>query len=185
MAYYRKVDRILSHQSNPDLNLAMRQAEAACGLHKGGKQEEESTTPNRNLRSLVTAILCDKRNLHTAIHSHDIHTQQYTHRIATRLETTRWHLREWQEYRATDLAQEQQRYLQNPRPYTSRKHVDKICRETGHRGIRAVHLQDGAVTNDSKVVIGEMLNSFGHQHNTEEGERSDYSKHLISHLPQL
>ena len=39
MAYYRTVDRIVGHQSDPDLNLAMRQAAAACGLHEGGKHE--------------------------------------------------------------------------------------------------------------------------------------------------
>ena len=33
LAYYRSVGNILGHQSDPDLNLAMRQAAAACGLH--------------------------------------------------------------------------------------------------------------------------------------------------------
>ena len=79
----------------------------------------------------------------------------------------------------------QQRYLRNPRPYKSLKHVDKILGETGHRGIRAVRLQDGTVTNNPKVVIEEVLTSFKSQHNAEDAELSDYTKHLISHLPQL
>ena len=103
VAYYSNVDRILGHQSEPDLNLAMRQAAAACSLHEGGKHEQETTTPHRDLRSMVTAIWCDKRDLHTAIHSHDTHTQQHTHRIAARLETTRRQLREWDEHPARTL----------------------------------------------------------------------------------
>ena len=105
---------------------------------------------------MVTAIWCDNRDLHTAIHSHDTHTPQHTHRIAARLETTQHHLREWQKHCAKDLAQEQERYLQNPRPYKSLKHVEKILGETGHQGIRAVRLQDGTVTKYPKVVIEDV-----------------------------
>ena len=75
MAYYRTVDRILGHQSNPHLNLPMRQAAAACGLHWGVRHEQETTTPHRDLRSMVNAMWCDKRDLHTAIQSQDTHTQ--------------------------------------------------------------------------------------------------------------
>ena len=185
MAYYRTVHRILGHQSDPDLNLAMRQAAAACGLHEGGKHEQETTIPHRDLRSMVTAIWCDKRDLHTAIGSNDTEPQKHPPRIAARLETTLRHHREWHERRAKDLAQEQQRYLKNPRPYKSLKHVEKILGETRHRGIGAVRLQDGTLTNDPKVVIEEVLNSFKRQQNAEDGELSDYTKHLISHLPQV
>ena len=185
MTYYRTADRIPVHGRDPDLNLAMRQAATACGLHEGGKHEQETTTPPREVRSMVTAIWCDKRDLHMTIHSHDTHTQQHTNRIAARLETTRRHLREWHECRAKDLAQEQQRNLQHTRPYKSLKHVDNILGETGHRGIRAVRPQDGTVTNLPKVVIEEVSNSFKRQYNAQDGELSDYTKHLISHLPQL
>ena len=154
MAYYRTLDRILGHQSDRDLTLAMRQAAAACGLQGGGKHEQETTTQHRDLRSMVTAIWCDERDLHMAIHSPGTHTQQHTQSIAARLKTTRRRLREWHERRAKDLAQEQQRSLQNPRPHKSLKHVDKIFGEMGRRGIRAVRLQDGTVTNNTKVVIG-------------------------------
>ena len=65
------------------------------------------------------------------------------------------------------------------------KQVDKILGETGHWGIRAVRLQDGTVTNDPKVVIEEVLNSFKRQDNAEDRELSDYTKQLISHLPKL
>ena len=87
--------------------------------------------------------------------------------------------------RAKELAQEQQRYFQNPPPYKSLKHLGKVLGETGHRGIKAVCLQDGTVTNDPKVVLEEVLNSFQRQHNTEDEELSAYTKELISHLPKL
>ena len=74
---------------------------------------------------------------------------------------------------------------QNPQPYKSLKHVDKVLGETGHRGIKAVRLQDGTVTNDPKVVLEEVLYSFLRQHNTEDGELSAYTEELISHLPKL
>ena len=76
MAYYRTVDRILSQQAEPDLNLAMRQAATACGLHRGRPHGQETTTPHRYLRFMVNAIWRDKQDLHMAIHSHDPHTQQ-------------------------------------------------------------------------------------------------------------
>ena len=41
------------------------------------------------------------------------------------------------------------------------------------------------MTNDCKVVIEEVLNNFKRQHNAEDGELSDYTIHLISHLPKL
>ena len=63
--------------------------------------------------------------------------------------------------------------------------MDKIFRETGNRGISAVRLQDSTVSNDHKVVIEEVLNSFKRQHNAEDGELSDYTRHLGSHLAQL
>ena len=63
--------------------------------------------------------------------------------------------------------------------------MDKVLGETGHRGIKAVRLQDGTVTNDPKVVLEEVLNSFLRQHNTEDGELSAYTEELISHLPKL
>ena len=63
--------------------------------------------------------------------------------------------------------------------------MDKVLGETGHRGIKAVRLQDSTVTNDAKVVLEEVLNSFLRQQNTEDGELSAYTEELISHLPQL
>ena len=63
--------------------------------------------------------------------------------------------------------------------------MDKVLGETGHRGIKASRLQDGTVTNDPKVVLEEVLNSFPRQHNTEDGELSAYTEELISHLPKL
>ena len=127
----------------------------------------------------------DKRALHTAMHSHDLQAQHDAQEIAARLETARRQLREWHVPRAKELAQEQQRYFQSPQPYKSLKHVDKVLGETGHRGIKAVRLQDGTVTNDPKVVLEEVLNSFLRQHNTEDGELSAYTEELISRLPKL
>ena len=63
--------------------------------------------------------------------------------------------------------------------------MDKVLGETGHRGIKAVRLQDGTVTNNLKVVLEEVLNSFLRQHNTEDGELSAYTEEKISHLPKL
>ena len=75
--------------------------------------------------------------------------------------------------------------FKTPTPYKSLKHVDKVLGETGQRGIKAVRLQDCTVTNDPKVVLEEVLNSFLRQHNTEDGELSAYTEELISHLPKL
>ena len=119
------------------------------------------------------------------MHSHDLQAQHDAQEIAARLDTTRRQLREWHIRRAKEVALEQQRYFQNPQPYKSLKHVDKVLGETGHRGIKAVRLQDGTVTNDPKVVLEEGLNSFLCQHNTEDGELSAYTEELISHLPRL
>ena len=63
--------------------------------------------------------------------------------------------------------------------------MDKVLGETGHRGIKAVRLQNGTVTNDPKVVLEEVLNSFQRQHNTEDEELSAYTEEWISHLPKL
>ena len=63
--------------------------------------------------------------------------------------------------------------------------MDKVLGGTGPRGIKAVRLQDGTVTNDPKVVLEEVLTSFLRQHNTEDGELSAYTEELISHLPTL
>ena len=41
------------------------------------------------------------------------------------------------------------------------------------------------MTNDPKVVLEEVLNSFLRQHTTEDGELSAYTEELISHLPKL
>ena len=41
------------------------------------------------------------------------------------------------------------------------------------------------VTNEPRVVIEEVLNSFKRRHNAEHGESSNYTKNLISHLPKL
>ena len=91
------------------------------------------------------------------IHSHYPHTQQNAQSIAARLETTHRQLREFHKCRAKDLAQEQQRYLRNPKTYKSLKHVDKVLGETGHQGIKALCLQDSTVTNDPNVVMEEVL----------------------------
>ena len=119
------------------------------------------------------------------MHSHDLQAQHDAQEIAARLDTTRRQLREWHIRLPKEVAQEQQRYFQNPQPYKSLKHVDKVLGETGHRGIKAVRLQDGTVTNDPKVVLEEVLNSFLRQHNTEDGELSAYTEELISQLPKL
>ena len=63
--------------------------------------------------------------------------------------------------------------------------MDKVWGEPGLRGIGAVRLQDGTVTNDPKVVVKEELNSFKRQHNAGDREFSDYTENLISHLPKL
>ena len=75
--------------------------------------------------------------------------------------------------------------LPKAQPYKSLKHVDKVPGETGHPGIKAVHLQDSTVGNDPKVVLEEVLNSFLRQHNTEDGELSAYTEEPVSHLPKL
>ena len=41
------------------------------------------------------------------------------------------------------------------------------------------------MTNDPKVVLEEVLNSFLRQHNTEDRKLSPYTEKLISHLPKL
>ena len=41
------------------------------------------------------------------------------------------------------------------------------------------------MTNDPKVVLEEVFNSFLRQHNTEDGELSAYTEELISHVPKL
>ena len=48
-----------------------------------------------------------------------------------------------------------------------------------------MRLQNNTVTNDPKLVLEEVLNSFQRQHNTEDEELSAYTKELISHLPRL
>ena len=151
MAYYRTLQRILGQQDNTDLT--RRQAATACGLHGKHRCAQDNATPHQDLRSLVTAIWRGKRALHTAAHSHDPQAQHDAQDIAARLDTTRRQLREWHVRRAKELAQEQQRYFQNRQPYKSLKHVDKVLGETGHRGIKAVRLQDGTATNDPKVVL--------------------------------
>ena len=88
MAYYRTVQRILGQQDETDLNLAVRQAAKACGLH-GQHQLQDDTTPHEDLRSLVTAIWRDKRALHTAVHSHDLKAQLDAQEIASSQDTTR------------------------------------------------------------------------------------------------
>ena len=64
MAYYRMVQRILGQQDQTDLNLAMRQAATACGLH-AQHRTQDYTTPHQDIRSLFTAIRRGKRALHT------------------------------------------------------------------------------------------------------------------------
>ena len=63
IAYYRTVQRILGQQDGTDLNLAMRQAATACGLH-GQHRTQDYATPHQNLRSLVRAIWHDQRAVH-------------------------------------------------------------------------------------------------------------------------
>ena len=117
-----------------------------------------------------------------AVHSHDLQAQHEDQEIAAGLDTTCRQLREWHVRQAKELAQEQQRYFQNPGPHKSLKHVDKVLGETGHRGRKAVRLQDCTVTNDPEVVLEEVLNGFLRQHNTQDGELSAYTEELISHL---
>ena len=56
MVYYRTVNRILGHQTEPDRNHAMRQAATACGPYKRSHHEQETATQLGNLRSMVNAI---------------------------------------------------------------------------------------------------------------------------------
>ena len=185
MAYYRTVQRILGQQDATDLNLAMRQAATACGLHRKHRCAQDDATPHQDLPSLVTAIWHDKRALHTAVHSHDLQAQHDAQDVAAQLDTTRRQRREWHVRRAKELAQEQQRYFQNPQPYKSLKYVDNVLEETGYRGIKAVGLKEGTVTNDPKVGLEEVLNSFQRRHNTEDSELSAFTEELISHSPKL
>ena len=179
IAYYRTVQRILGQQSETDLNLAMRQAATACGLHRKQRTQDD-TTPHQDLRSLVTAIWHDKRALHTAVHSHGLQAQHDAQEIAARLDTTRRH-----SGNDTSAGQRNWHKHNNPKPYKSLKHVDKVLRETGRRGIKAVGLQDGTVTNAPKVFLEGVFDSFLRQHNTEDGGLSAYTQELISHLPKL
>ena len=55
----------------------------------------------------------------------------------------------------------------------------------GRRGIKAVCLQDGSLTNDHPMLLREGLRSFCDQHNSSVEELSDYTKELISYLSQL
>ena len=103
------------------------------------------------------------------IDSHDLGTQQSAKGIATRLETTPEQLREWHKRRAKDLTQEQERYIQNPKTYKSLNPVNKVPRETGQPGIKAVRLRDSAVTNNPNVVMEEVLTSFKREDNTKDG----------------
>ena len=107
--HYRRVQHILRQQDKTDLNVAMRQAATACGLHGGDTQD--NAIPHQDLRSMVTAIWGNKQELHTAIHSHDPQAKQDAQNTAAQLDTTRQQLREWHVRRAKELAQEQQRYL--------------------------------------------------------------------------
>ena len=134
---------------------------------------------------MVTAIWRHNRALHTATHSDDPQAQNDARNIGARLDNTCRHLRDRLVRRAKEPAQEQQRYFRNPKPYKSFKHVDKVLAETGHRGIKAVRLQNGTVTNDPRVVLEEVLNSFQRHHNTEDQELSAYTEELISHFPKL
>ena len=60
-----------------------------------------------------------------------------------------------------------------------------MLRDTGHRGIKAVRLQDGSISNDPGIVMVEVLQSFRRQQNTADRKLSNYTKELISHVPQL
>ena len=90
MSYYRTVQGILGQQDETDLNLAMRQAATACGLH-GQRRTQDDATPHQDLWSLVTAIWRNKRALHRAVHSHDLQAKHDAQEIAARLDTTRRH----------------------------------------------------------------------------------------------
>ena len=185
MVYYHTVPLSLGQLDEADLNLAMPQAATAFGLHRGHRCTQDDANPHQDLRSMVTAIWRDKRAPHTAVHSHDPQAQHYTQNIAAQLDTTRRQFREWHVRRAKELAQEQQSYFENPQPYKSLKHVDKVLGETGHRSVKPVRLQNGTVTNDPKVVLEEVFNSFQRQHNTEEDGLSAYTEEVILHLPKL
>ena len=123
MAYNRTVQRILGQHKETELNLAMRQAATACGLHGKHRCAQDDATLHQDLRSLVTAIWRDKRALHTAVHSHDPQAQHDAQDIAAPLDTTRRQLREWHVRRAKELAQEQQRYFQKTPNPTSPYHT--------------------------------------------------------------
>ena len=57
--------------------------------------------------------------------------------------------------------------------------------ETGHQVIQAVCLRDGTLTSNPTVVLEKVLKSFQREHNTADGELSNYTKELISHFPRL
>ena len=75
--------------------------------------------------------------------------------------------------------------LSEPQALQVLKARGKVLGETGHRGIKAVRLQNSTSTNDPKVVLEEVLHSFQRQHNTEDEELSAYMEELIWHLPKL
>ena len=100
-------------------------------------------------------------------------------------DTTRRQLGEWQVRRAKELAQGKQRDFQNPKPYKSLKHVEKVLGETGHRGIKAVRLQNKTVNNDPEVVLEEVPNSLQHQQKNEDEKLSAYTEEFLSHLPKV
>ena len=128
-AYYRTVHRILGPQDDTELDLAMQQAAMACGFHRGQRYTQENCILHQDLQSMVTALLRDKRELRTAIHSHDPQTKQDTQKITAGQANTGRQLRELHVCRAKELAQEQQRYFQNPKIYKSLQHVDKVLGE--------------------------------------------------------
>ena len=99
------MDPFLNQQAEPDLNLAMRQAATAYGLHGGNQHEQEATTGHQELWSLVSAIRRDKQDLHMAIHSDDPHTQQSAQSIAAQQDTSRRQLKKWHKRRAKDVIQ--------------------------------------------------------------------------------
>ena len=85
-------------------------------LHHRGCTLVPPSTWAKRVPRVVTAIGHDKRALHTAVHLHDLQAQHDAQKIAARLDTTRRQLRDWHIRRAKELAQEQQRYFQNPKP---------------------------------------------------------------------
>ena len=102
------MNHILNKQTAWDVILAIQQAAMACFLNWGHRHKPAATALYQDPWSLVSAILRDEQDQHTAFHPQHPQTQEGTQSIAARLHTIRRQLREWHKGRPKDLVQEQQ-----------------------------------------------------------------------------